>query len=163
VDARLWTRLGSRYRSGRSKDWLKLKNPNAPAVKREGEGDWGREPVAVKKAKKTHKTGGVIVRIVIVLLTYLARRGGVAATMKRGLATRQSGKCRTLGGGRKTAAVRIEDPRQQKKLGVDLRPFNNADRVWRAMKRRLTAMMPRLNSIKGGLPCNVCRPIAATS
>ena len=25
-------RLGSRYRSGRSKDWLKLKNPAAPAV-----------------------------------------------------------------------------------------------------------------------------------
>jgi hypothetical protein len=29
-------RLGSRYRSGRSKDWLKFKNPEAPAVKREG-------------------------------------------------------------------------------------------------------------------------------
>jgi ATP-dependent DNA ligase len=26
--------LGSRYRSGRSKDWLKFKNPDAPAVKR---------------------------------------------------------------------------------------------------------------------------------
>jgi hypothetical protein len=26
-------RLGSRYRSGRSKDWLKMKNSNAPAVK----------------------------------------------------------------------------------------------------------------------------------
>src|SRR5215831_17090295 len=26
----------SRYRSGRSKDWLKFKNPEAPAVKREG-------------------------------------------------------------------------------------------------------------------------------
>ena len=25
-------RLGSRYRSGRSPDWLKFKNPNAPAV-----------------------------------------------------------------------------------------------------------------------------------
>src|SRR5215831_18607213 len=25
-------RLGSRYRSGRSKDWLKFKNPDAPAV-----------------------------------------------------------------------------------------------------------------------------------
>ena len=33
-------RLGSRYRSGRSKDWLKLKNPDAPAVKREAEEDW---------------------------------------------------------------------------------------------------------------------------
>ena len=35
-------RLGSRYRSGRSPDWLKFKNPAAPAVKREEEGDWGR-------------------------------------------------------------------------------------------------------------------------
>jgi hypothetical protein len=31
------SRLGSRYRSGRSPDWLKFKNPNAPAVKREAE------------------------------------------------------------------------------------------------------------------------------
>ena len=35
-------RLGSRYRSGRSPDWLKFKNPQAPAVKREAEEDWGR-------------------------------------------------------------------------------------------------------------------------
>jgi ATP-dependent DNA ligase len=35
-------RLGSTYRSGRSRDWLKMKNPNAPAVKREVEEDWGR-------------------------------------------------------------------------------------------------------------------------
>jgi bifunctional non-homologous end joining protein LigD len=35
-------RLGSPYRSGRSRDWLKMKNPNAPAVKREAEEDWGR-------------------------------------------------------------------------------------------------------------------------
>jgi hypothetical protein len=34
-------RLGSRYRSGRSKDWLKFKNPESPAVKREAEEDWG--------------------------------------------------------------------------------------------------------------------------
>ena len=33
-------RLGSLYRSGRSPDWLKLKNPGAPAVKREAEEDW---------------------------------------------------------------------------------------------------------------------------
>jgi bifunctional non-homologous end joining protein LigD len=30
-------RLGSRYRS-----WLKFKNPEAPAVRREAEEDWGR-------------------------------------------------------------------------------------------------------------------------
>jgi len=35
-------RLGSRYRSGRSPDWLKMKNPAAPAVKREAEEDWGK-------------------------------------------------------------------------------------------------------------------------
>ena len=35
-------RLGSPYRSGRSNDWLKSKNPDAPAVKREAEEDWGR-------------------------------------------------------------------------------------------------------------------------
>ena len=34
--------LGSRYRSGRSPDWLKMKNPDAPAVKREAEEEWGR-------------------------------------------------------------------------------------------------------------------------
>ena len=35
-------RLGSPYRSGRCKDWLKFKNPAAPAVKREAEEDWGQ-------------------------------------------------------------------------------------------------------------------------
>jgi ATP dependent DNA ligase domain len=33
-------RKDSPYRSGRSPDWLKSKNPNAPAVKREAEEDW---------------------------------------------------------------------------------------------------------------------------
>jgi ATP-dependent DNA ligase len=32
-------RLGSLYRSGRSPHWLKVKNPVAPAVKREAEED----------------------------------------------------------------------------------------------------------------------------
>ena len=35
-------RLGSVYRSGRSPDWLKFKNPDAPAVRREAEEDWNR-------------------------------------------------------------------------------------------------------------------------
>jgi bifunctional non-homologous end joining protein LigD len=34
-------RLGSTYRSGRSRDWLKFKNPDAPAVRREAEEEWG--------------------------------------------------------------------------------------------------------------------------
>ena len=35
-------RKDSTYRSGRSPDWLKFKNPAAPAVKREAEEDWVR-------------------------------------------------------------------------------------------------------------------------
>jgi hypothetical protein len=35
-------RKDSVYRSGRSPDWLKMKNPAAPAVKREAEEDSGR-------------------------------------------------------------------------------------------------------------------------
>ena len=33
-------RLGSPYRPGRSADWVEVKNPAAPAVKREAEEDW---------------------------------------------------------------------------------------------------------------------------
>jgi bifunctional non-homologous end joining protein LigD len=36
-------RLGSIYHSGRCKDWLKFKNPAAPAAKREAEEGWGKE------------------------------------------------------------------------------------------------------------------------
>ena len=35
-------RKDSRYRSGRSPDWIKSKNPDAPAVKRLAEEEWGR-------------------------------------------------------------------------------------------------------------------------
>ena len=33
-------RLGSAYRAGRSAHWLKIKNPDAPAVRRLEEEDW---------------------------------------------------------------------------------------------------------------------------
>jgi ATP-dependent DNA ligase len=36
-------RKGSPYRSGRSPDWLKMKNPACAAVKREEEEDGGKE------------------------------------------------------------------------------------------------------------------------
>jgi ATP dependent DNA ligase domain len=36
-------RKDSAYRSGRSPDWLKMKNPDAPAVTRETEEDWSKE------------------------------------------------------------------------------------------------------------------------
>jgi bifunctional non-homologous end joining protein LigD len=36
-------RKDSAYRSGRSPDWLKMKNANAPAVKREEEEEWGKK------------------------------------------------------------------------------------------------------------------------
>jgi len=35
-------RKASTYRSGRSPDWLKSKNPACEAVRREEEEDWGR-------------------------------------------------------------------------------------------------------------------------
>jgi bifunctional non-homologous end joining protein LigD len=44
-------RLGPPYRSGRSRDWLKMKNPNVPAVKREAEEDWSKEDSAVNLGK----------------------------------------------------------------------------------------------------------------
>jgi bifunctional non-homologous end joining protein LigD len=42
-------RLGSPYRTGRVDDWLKIKNPAAPAVKREAEEDW-----AGKRSSRGH-------------------------------------------------------------------------------------------------------------
>jgi ATP-dependent DNA ligase len=42
LEAIVSKRLGSRYVSGRSRDWLKFKNPDASAVQREFEEDWGR-------------------------------------------------------------------------------------------------------------------------
>ena len=36
-------RVGSRYVSGRTDNWIKVKNPAAPAVKREAEEDWGKK------------------------------------------------------------------------------------------------------------------------
>ena len=38
-------RLGSRYRSGRTKDWLKFKNPDAPARQAGGRGGLGQGAV----------------------------------------------------------------------------------------------------------------------
>jgi ATP-dependent DNA ligase len=35
-------RKDSPYRSGRSPDWLQMKNSGAPAVKREAEEDWAK-------------------------------------------------------------------------------------------------------------------------
>ena len=35
-------RKGSRYQSGRSRDWVKAKNPEAPAITRLAEEDWAR-------------------------------------------------------------------------------------------------------------------------
>jgi len=35
-------RKDSAYRSGRSPDWLKMKNADAPAVRRQAEEDWAK-------------------------------------------------------------------------------------------------------------------------
>jgi hypothetical protein len=50
-------RIGSLYRSGRSAHWVKVKNPNAPAVKREAEEDWG-SPRYIKSRKQRAVTRG---------------------------------------------------------------------------------------------------------
>jgi ATP-dependent DNA ligase len=44
-------RLGSLYRAGRSRHWVKVKNPKAPAVKREAEEDWGSSHWIRSKAR----------------------------------------------------------------------------------------------------------------
>ena len=43
-------RLGSPYRSGRVNHWLKVKNPAAPAMRREAEEDWGGKRKARNRA-----------------------------------------------------------------------------------------------------------------
>jgi bifunctional non-homologous end joining protein LigD len=45
-------RLGSPYRCGRSANWVKVKNPQAPAIKREAEENWG-SPHWIKNRKRT--------------------------------------------------------------------------------------------------------------
>jgi bifunctional non-homologous end joining protein LigD len=45
-------RRSSPYRSGRSPDWIKSKNPNAAAVKREAEEDWGRWPKRQRRSSQ---------------------------------------------------------------------------------------------------------------
>jgi bifunctional non-homologous end joining protein LigD len=45
-------RFGSPYRSGRSPYWVKVKNPNAPAIKREAQENWG-SPHWIKNRKRT--------------------------------------------------------------------------------------------------------------
>jgi hypothetical protein len=39
---KLSKRRGSRYVAGRTEHWLKVKNPDAPAVRREFAADWSR-------------------------------------------------------------------------------------------------------------------------
>jgi hypothetical protein len=48
-------RLGSLYRSGRSKQWVKVKNPAASAVRREAEEEWRSGAVDTPWHKKPKK------------------------------------------------------------------------------------------------------------
>jgi hypothetical protein len=45
--------LGSPYRSGRSRHWIKSKNPQHPAVKREADEDWGKAALAMSVAPES--------------------------------------------------------------------------------------------------------------
>src|SRR5262249_7561724 len=47
-------------RSGRSPDWLKMKNADAPAAKREAEEDWGKEKMAITQGKMPFVFGMVV-------------------------------------------------------------------------------------------------------
>jgi hypothetical protein len=47
-----------RYRSGRSKQWVKVKNPAAPALRREAEEDWRR--VLYRQAIRLEDTEAVV-------------------------------------------------------------------------------------------------------
>jgi hypothetical protein len=51
-------RIGSRYWSGRSKDWLKFKNPAAPAAKRKAEEEWGDKHGPVGAGAISHFLAG---------------------------------------------------------------------------------------------------------
>jgi bifunctional non-homologous end joining protein LigD len=54
-------RRDSRYHSGRSPHWIKSKNPNAPAVKREAEEDWsGRNPEGKRLMNECHLDDDVL-------------------------------------------------------------------------------------------------------
>ena len=63
-------RLGSHYRSCRSSDWLKFKNPAAPAVQREAKEDWGggdagagsAHPVPIRHAGDQNMVGELAAR-----------------------------------------------------------------------------------------------------
>ena len=52
-------RSGSRYVSGRSSDWIKLKNRDSPAVKREAEEDWGRRGGIAAATQPNGTTAGI--------------------------------------------------------------------------------------------------------
>ena|SRR6516165_5843664 len=57
-------RKHSRYRSGRSRHWLEVKNPNAPAVKREAEDDGGRLPISYSAKLKRVAPGLMVMTII---------------------------------------------------------------------------------------------------
>jgi ATP-dependent DNA ligase len=50
-------RLGSPYRSGHSKQWMKVKKPAAPAARREAEEDWGRGKRRSRGSNLRHGAG----------------------------------------------------------------------------------------------------------
>jgi bifunctional non-homologous end joining protein LigD len=50
-------RKASWYQSGRSRDWVKAKNPKAPAVTRLAEEDWTRAPQQIRSLLFDHLVG----------------------------------------------------------------------------------------------------------
>jgi hypothetical protein len=63
-------RKDSRYSSDRSPHWIKSKNPNAPAVKREAEEDWGqkgawRRPGWLKRGRVLSSRARIVLVVVL--------------------------------------------------------------------------------------------------
>jgi bifunctional non-homologous end joining protein LigD len=54
-------RLGSAYRSGRVDHWLKIKNPAAPAVRREAEEDWSGKRTAARSLRAEQEMLGKVI------------------------------------------------------------------------------------------------------
>jgi hypothetical protein len=69
-------RLGSPYRSGRAVSWLKIKEPGAPAVRREAEEEWNRSfPAGKKRSAPQDKLAYVGIRLRLPRATDLAEGG----------------------------------------------------------------------------------------
>src|SRR5262249_26855157 len=70
-------RLGSRYRSGRSRHWVKSKNSKHPAVKRESEEDCGKRNGASASTKSSSEQRNIWSYVCPPILVHASDQGHV--------------------------------------------------------------------------------------